>query len=66
MLGELSATLPYRFDAITVALAPAHGEKTVQSLHTLGDLSIGVVGHGLPDLIVMAYRNGELPIGLST
>lgn len=59
-LGELTPTLPYRFEAITVALSPAHVRTTVQSLDGLHGLRIGVVVHGLPDLIAMAYRNGEL------
>jgi hypothetical protein len=59
-LGELTPSLPYRFDAITVALAPSRAGTSVQSLHALEDFSLGVVVHGLPDLIAMAYHNGEL------
>jgi len=59
-LGELSATLPYRFDAITVALAPTQAATIVTSLHDLDDRRIGVVVHGLHDLIAMSYRDGEL------
>jgi ABC-type amino acid transport substrate-binding protein len=59
-LGELVPTRPYRFEAITVALSPARSERTVQSLADLEDLRVGVVIHGLPDLIAMSYRAGLL------
>jgi hypothetical protein len=52
--------VPYRFDAITVALAPSHAGTSVQSLHALHEFTIGVVVHGLPDLIAMAHHDGEL------
>jgi len=59
-LGELVPTRPYRFDAITVALSPARSERPVHALGDLADLKIGVEIHGLPDLIAMTYREGEL------
>jgi ABC-type amino acid transport substrate-binding protein len=59
-LGEIVPTRPYRFDAITVALSPAHSTRSVQSLADLRDLKIGVEVHGLPDLIAMSYREGQL------
>jgi ABC-type amino acid transport substrate-binding protein len=59
-LGELVPTRPYRFDAITVALSPARSERSVQTLADLRDLKIGVEVHGLPDLIAMTYREGQL------
>ncbi len=59
-LGELVATRPYRFDAITVALSPALPGRQVRSLAELQDHSVGVEIHGLPDLIAMSYRQGEL------
>jgi ABC-type amino acid transport substrate-binding protein len=67
-LGEIVATRAYRFDAITVALSPARAERPVarpvgspvQSLADLRDLKTGVVIHGLPDLIAMTYRDGQL------
>jgi ABC-type amino acid transport substrate-binding protein len=59
-LGELAATRPYRFDAITVALAPAHSRDVVHVLADLRNLSIGVRIHGLPDLIAMSYHRGAL------
>ena len=59
-LGELIPTRPYRFDAITVALSAARAERQVQTLADLKDLRVGVVIHGLPDLIAMSYRAGLL------
>jgi hypothetical protein len=59
-LGELVPTRPYRFDAITIALSPARAGRSVHSLGDLAGLRIGVEFHGLPDLIVMTYREGEL------
>jgi ABC-type amino acid transport substrate-binding protein len=59
-LGELLPTRPYRFDAITVALSPARSEHPVQSLSALANLRVGVEIHGLPDLIAMTYRDGQL------
>jgi ABC-type amino acid transport substrate-binding protein len=59
-LGELVPTRPYRFDAITVALSAARAERSVQTLADLKDLRVGVVIHGLPDLIAMSYRAGLL------
>ena len=59
-LGELVPTRPYRFDAITVALSPARSEHPVQSLSDLANLRVGVELHGLPDLIAMTYRDGQL------
>ena len=59
-LGELVATRPYRFDAITVALSPEHAGQPVRSLEDLRALGVGVVIHGLPDLIAMSYRQGQL------
>src|SRR3954466_10487975 len=41
-LGELAATRAYRFDAITVALSPAHSERSVHSLGDLAGLRVGV------------------------
>ena len=59
-LGELVPTHPYRFDAITVALSPARADRSVQTLSDLKDLRVGVVIHGLPDLIAMSYQAGLL------
>lgn len=59
-LGELVATRPYRFDAITVALSPAHSQQAVHVLADLGKFTIGVRIHGLPDLIAMNYHHGAL------
>jgi ABC-type amino acid transport substrate-binding protein len=59
-LGEMVSTRPYRFDAITVALSPAHSTRSVHSLADLRDLRTGVVIHGLPDLIAMTYRDGRI------
>jgi ABC-type amino acid transport substrate-binding protein len=59
-LGQLAATRAYRFDGITVALAPADAEHSVHSLADLAGLKLGVEIHGLPDLIAMTYRQGEL------
>lgn len=59
-LGEMVPTRPYRFEAITVALSPAHSGRSVHALGDLADLKIGVEIHGLPDLIAMTYREGEL------
>jgi ABC-type amino acid transport substrate-binding protein len=59
-LGELVPTHPYRFDAITVALSPARADRSVHSLSDLKDLRVGVVIHGLPDLIGMSYQAGLL------
>ena len=59
-LGELVPTRPYRFEAITVALSPTRSGRSVHALDDLADLKIGVEIHGLPDLIAMTYREGEL------
>jgi ABC-type amino acid transport substrate-binding protein len=59
-LGEMVPTRPYRFDAITIALSPARSTRSVQSLADLRDLKIGVEVHGLPDLIAMTYREGQM------
>lgn len=59
-LGELVATRAYRLDAITVALAPSRSQRSVHALADLAGLRLGVVLHGLPDLIAMSYRHGEL------
>jgi hypothetical protein len=59
-LGEITHTRPYRADAMTVVLSPARAERSVQSLADLGDFRVGVVTHGLPDLIAMTYRQGQL------
>jgi ABC-type amino acid transport substrate-binding protein len=63
-LGELLATRPYRFNAITVALSRDHAGHSVRSLEDLRGLKVGVQIHGLPDLIVMSYRQGELAQGV--
>ena len=54
------ATRAYRFDAITVALSPARAKRPVQSLADLQGFRTGVVIHGLPDLIAMNFRDGQL------
>ena len=59
-LGELVGTRPYRRDAITVALAPSRLDRSVHNLGDLEGLRVGAAIHGLPDLIVMSYRQGEL------
>ena len=59
-LGELIATRAYRFDGVTVALAPTAAEHSVHRLADLAGLKLGVEIHGLPDLIAMTYRQGEL------
>lgn len=59
-LGELVPTRPYRFNAITVVLSPAQSEHSVRSLADLRNHRVGVEIHGLPDLIAMSYRQGEL------
>jgi ABC-type amino acid transport substrate-binding protein len=59
-LGALMPTRAYRFDAITAALSPDRAGRAVQSLGDLADLRIGVEIHGIPDLIAMSYRAGEL------
>jgi ABC-type amino acid transport substrate-binding protein len=59
-LGTLVPTRPYRFDAITVALSPDRTGRVVHSLGDLAGLRIGVEIHGLPDLMAMTYREGEL------
>jgi ABC-type amino acid transport substrate-binding protein len=59
-LGTLVPTRPYRFDAVTVALSPDHAARIVHSLGDLVGLRIGVEIHGLPDLMAMTYREGEL------
>jgi len=59
-LGVLVPTRPYRFDAITVALSPDRAGRAVHSLGDLAGLRIGVEIHGLPDLVAMSYRAGEL------
>jgi ABC-type amino acid transport substrate-binding protein len=59
-LGTLVPTRPYRFDAITVALSPDRAGRVVHSLGDLAGLRIGVEIHGLPDLMAMTYRQGEL------
>jgi ABC-type amino acid transport substrate-binding protein len=59
-LGELVPTRAYRFDAITVALSAARSGRSVQSLADLAKLRVGVELHGLPDLIAMTYRDGQL------
>jgi ABC-type amino acid transport substrate-binding protein len=59
-LGELVPTRAYRFDAITVALSPSRSTVSVYRLADLANLKVGVETHGLPDLIAMSYREGEL------
>jgi ABC-type amino acid transport substrate-binding protein len=59
-LGELVPTRPYRFDAITFVLSPALAGRAVQTLADVRGLRMGVKTHGLPDLIAMTYREGEL------
>lgn len=59
-LGDLAATHPYRFDALTVVLAPGRAERPVQRLADIADLSIGVEIHSLADLIAMRYDQGRL------
>jgi ABC-type amino acid transport substrate-binding protein len=59
-LGTLVPTRPYRFDAITVALSPDRAGRIVHSLGDLAGLRVGVEIHGLPDLMAMTYREGEL------
>jgi ABC-type amino acid transport substrate-binding protein len=59
-LGALIPTRAYRFDAITVALAPTQAQRSVHTLADLQDLTLGVQIHSLPDLIAMSYRQGEL------
>ena len=59
-LGEITHTRPYRADAMTVALSPAQAQRPVRSLADLRELKVGVVIHGLPDLIAMTYRQGQL------
>jgi ABC-type amino acid transport substrate-binding protein len=59
-LGELVPTRAYRFDAITVVLAPTKAQRPVHALADLQGLTLGVQIHSLPDLIAMSYRQGEL------
>ncbi len=59
-LGQLAATRAYRFDGITVALAPTDAEHSVHTLADLAGLKLGLEIHGLPDLIAMTYRQGAL------
>jgi ABC-type amino acid transport substrate-binding protein len=59
-LGELVATHPYRFDALTVVLAPGRADRRVQKLADIADLHIGVEIHSLADLIAMRYAEGRL------
>jgi ABC-type amino acid transport substrate-binding protein len=59
-LGEIVLTRPNRFDSITVVLSPTRSERPVQSLADLRDLETGVEVHGLPDLIAMTYREGQM------
>lgn len=59
-LGSLVPTQPYRFDAITVVLSPAHRHRTVRRLSDVADLKLGVEIHSLADLIAMSYGEGRL------
>jgi ABC-type amino acid transport substrate-binding protein len=59
-LGELIPTRAYRFDAITVVLAPTQAQRSVHTLADLQGLTLGEQFHSLPDLIAMSYRQGEL------
>jgi len=59
-LGTLAPTQPYRFDAITVVLSPAHRDRTVRRLSDVADLRLGVEIHSLADLIAMSYGQGRL------
>jgi ABC-type amino acid transport substrate-binding protein len=59
-LGELMASRPYRFDALSVVLSPGHADLRIHKLADLADLSLGVEIHSLPDLIAMSYAAGRL------
>jgi ABC-type amino acid transport substrate-binding protein len=59
-LGDLAPTRPYRFDALTVVLAPGHADRKVRKLGDLADLKLGVENHSLADLIAMRYAEGRL------
>lgn len=59
-LGELIATHPYRFDALTVVLSPGRASRQVKRLADVADLSLGVESHSIADLIAMSYGQGRL------
>jgi ABC-type amino acid transport substrate-binding protein len=59
-LEALVPTRPYRFDALTVVLSPAHRDLPVHRLADVSGLRLGVEIHTLADLIAMHYEQGRL------
>jgi ABC-type amino acid transport substrate-binding protein len=59
-VGDLTATRPYRLDALTVILSAHAGNREVRTLADLDGMKIGEQIATLSDAIAMRYGNGRL------
>lgn len=59
-VGELTATRPYRADALTVILSARNADRRISTLADLDGMQIGVQTSTLADAIAMQYGGGRL------
>jgi hypothetical protein len=59
-IGKVTATRPYRLDALTVVLSAHHADHQVRTLADLNGMKIGVQLATLSDAIVMQFGDGRL------